>query len=103
MSADGEGSPRVVRIWQEDERTLGVVWSTGQRRLYDVVTLRRACTCATCRDEHTGARKLDPDRVPDTVRPERIWSVGRYAMGVQFDDGHSTGIYAFRMLHELPG
>jgi ATP-binding protein involved in chromosome partitioning len=94
-------SPRVVRIWQENGRTLGVLWTTGARRLYDVVALRRACTCATCRDEHTGERRLQPGAVSDAVRPERLWSVGRYGLGVSFTDGHSTGIYTFRQLHDL--
>ena len=39
--------------------------------------------------------------VKDTVRPLSINSVGRYALSIKFSDGHQTGIYTFKMLHQL--
>lgn len=41
---------------------------------------------------------LVPDR---PVRIERIEPVGNYALRLIFDDGHSSGLYAYAFLHEL--
>jgi DUF971 family protein len=92
---------RVKRIWQQDERTLGIVWTDGRKSLYDVVELRRQCRCAHCIDEVTREQKLDPDSIPESLRPVRIESVGRYALTIQFSDGHKTGIYPFERLREF--
>jgi DUF971 family protein len=93
--------PRVKRIWQQDDRTLGIHWTDGRKSLYDVVELRRQCRCANCVDEITKKRTLNPDDIPESIRPVKIESVGRYALTIQFTDGHRTGIYAFDKLREF--
>ena len=92
---------RVRDIRQLNDRTLAITWSDGRENLYDVVSLRRACPCATCVDEWTRQKRLDPASIPDSVRPVRIESVGAYALKVRFSDGHDTGIYTFQMLRSL--
>lgn len=92
---------RVKRIWQQDERTLGIVWTDGRKSLYDVVELRRQCRCAHCVDEMTKKKILNPDDIPESLRPIKIESVGRYALTIQFSDGHKTGIYPFDKLREI--
>ncbi|MDB2447170.1 DUF971 domain-containing protein [bacterium] len=94
-------TPKVKEIFQVDENILGIKWTDNQDSKFDVVELRRQCPCAACVDEHTGKRILKPEMVEDTVRPERINSVGRYALTITFNDGHSTGIYTFKMLRRL--
>jgi DUF971 family protein len=37
----------------------------------------------------------------ESVRIERIEPVGRYAVRIVFDDGHDSGLYTWRVLHEL--
>lgn len=92
---------RVRKIFQQNDRMLGIEWSDGQSMTFDVVQLRRQCPCAICVDEWTNQRKLKPTDVSEKVRPIRIESVGRYALNIKFDDGHSTGIYTFKMLRAL--
>ncbi len=46
---------------------------------------------------------LDPKSIPDDIHPLKIHSVGRYAMGIHWSDGHSTGIYAYDFLRKLDG
>lgn len=96
-------SPKVKEIYQIDERTLGITWTDDQESKFDVVELRRKCPCASCVDEQTGKRILKPEMVKETVRPEQIRSVGRYALNIVFTDGHSTGIYTFNMLRKMSG
>ena len=75
----------------------------GERRVIPARDLRIACPCAACRDEMTGAALLDPASVPLSVTPTRIWSVGNYALGMTFSDGHSSGIYSFPALRQMEG
>ncbi|HYX33530.1 MAG TPA: DUF971 domain-containing protein [Oligoflexus sp.] len=92
---------RVKRIWQQDDRTLAINWTDGRKSLYDVVELRRQCRCANCVDEMTRKRTLNPDEIPESVRPVKVESVGRYALTIHFTDGHRTGIYPFERLREI--
>lgn len=92
----------IKEIWQKDPRTLAVIWTDGRESHYDVVALRQECPCAECIDEGTGKRKIDPRSVADSIRPVIIRSVGRYAMAIEFTDGHRTGIYTFDLLRRFP-
>lgn len=82
----------VQEVTQHDERTLRVVWQDGVEKLFDVVSLRKNCPCASC---------AGGVEVKDTVRPVEVKSVGRYALIIVFDDGHRTGIYSFDNLRQL--
>lgn len=89
----------IKEIWQVDDRTLGISWTDQVQASYDCVSLRKLCPCASCVDEETGKRK--DFSVAESVRPTLIKSVGRYAMSIQFNDGHNTGIYTFEYLRHL--
>jgi ATP-binding protein involved in chromosome partitioning len=92
-------TPREIR--QSGPRELSITWSDGQQSHFAVRELRLACGCATCIDEWSGAPRLDPASVPEDVHPLQIRSVGRYAIQIDWSDGHSTGIYPFRRLRSL--
>lgn len=53
-------------------------------------TLRRQCRCALCVDEMTGRLKLNPDDVPETIKPASIRPVGNYAVEINWNDGHPS-------------
>ena len=90
-----------IGFQRKDEGTLIVVWSDRKRSEYGTRDLRLSCPCALSVNEWTGKRMLRADDVPEKVRPLRIFSVGRYAMGVEWNDGHSTGIYGYDYLRRL--
>jgi DUF971 family protein len=96
---DEATTPTAIR--QAGPRTLAIVWADGHESRYDVRELRLACGSAHCVDEWTGAERLDPGSVPEDVRPLRIERVGRYAIQIEWSDGHASGIYPFRRLREL--
>ncbi|MEN8182933.1 MAG: DUF971 domain-containing protein [Myxococcota bacterium] len=96
---DPSFTPTAIR--QQGPRNLAVEWADGHQSLYDVRALRLACACASCVDEWSGEHRLDPTSVPDDVHPQSIRGVGRYAIQIDWSDGHSTGIYPFRRLREL--
>ncbi|MDG2050613.1 MAG: DUF971 domain-containing protein [Myxococcota bacterium] len=89
------------QIRQSGPGHLSIVWRDGVESLFAVRELRLFCACAHCVDEWTGEYKLDPESVPEDVRPTRIKGVGRYAIQIDWSDGHGTGIYAFDRLREL--
>lgn len=101
MSTAPEHTP--TRIAQHDARTLAIDWADGARSLYDVRALRLACACAECVDEWDGTARLTPEDVPEDVAPIGIHAVGRYAIQIDWSDGHSTGIYPFTRLRSLHG
>ena len=88
-------------IGQADERHLAIVWADGHRSSLDVRELRLACPCAQCIDEWSGTPRLDPARVPQGILPTAVRSVGLYALSIEFDDGHQSGIYPFELLRKL--
>lgn len=86
---------------------LRIAWSDGEVREYPVRELREKCPCATCRE----LRNAPPP--PSTsltilsaaeTQPLRIAGmkpVGRYAYGIEFSDGHDTGIFTLESLREM--
>jgi ATP-binding protein involved in chromosome partitioning len=86
-----------------DAGGLRLVWADGYAQTLGDRDLRIACRCAKCRDEMTGKRLLDPSVVPLDIGITRIWSVGNYALGIAFGDGHDTGIYTFAALRDMQG
>jgi ATP-binding protein involved in chromosome partitioning len=110
--ADGTGKPAPVSASRDgpldrlaaldhDAGGLLLTWADGHAQTLAPRDLRIACPCAQCRDEITGARLLDPATVPLDIRITRVWSVGNYALGLAFSDGHATGIYTFKSLRAM--
>jgi ATP-binding protein involved in chromosome partitioning len=89
------------KIAQQGPRELSIQWADGVESIYAVRALRLACVCASCVDEWTGENRLDATSVPEDVQPMKIESVGRYAIQIEWSDGHSSGIYPFRRLRAL--
>ena len=112
--ADGSGKPAPAHVdpggpserlaaLDHDEIGLILRWADGVEQRLAPRDLRLNCSCAKCRDEMTSARLLDPKSVPLDLSLTRIWSVGNYALGMSFSDGHDTGIYTYKALRAMQG
>lgn len=95
----GEREPIRAEVMPNGQ--LVVQWPDGHLSQHSAYRLRTQCGCATCVDENTGKRILDPSRVPLDIQLQGFAPVGRYAFSMMFSDGHSTGIYPFKKLREL--
>ena len=96
-----DGPPGRLAGLDHDAGGLHLTWADGHTQTLAPRDLRIACPCAQCRDEVTGARLLDPETVPLDIGLTRVWSVGNYALGMAFGDGHDTGIYTFKSLRGM--
>jgi ATP-binding protein involved in chromosome partitioning len=100
VQSSGSGTTP-IGFHRRDPRTLSVLWEDGQRDDIDVRDLRLACHCALCIQEMSGQPLLDPGSVRADVAPKAITSVGNYAITVNWNDGHNTGIYSYAYLRAL--
>ncbi len=94
--------PKDIKVRKAD-RTLAIQWSDGTVKIYHARAVRCECPCAGCVDEHTGVRTLDPASVPEDITIEHVELVGRYGLKIVWSDGHSTGIYTWERLYDMPG
>jgi len=85
-----------------------IAWSDGRVASYTPRLLRDACPCATCRERRVAPAPptLLPVLGPAELAPLTVTGmrpVGQYAYGIEFSDGHSSGIYTLDYLYELAG
>lgn len=92
--------PIPERIHRADDAVV-ITWSSDHVGRYAARALRLACHCAVCREELTGRPLLDPNTIPDDVRPLSITLVGSYAIRIVWSDSHDTGIYTYEHLRAI--
>ena len=80
-----------------DEKQLRITWDDGHTSEYPLAYLRGWCPCAGCQG-HSGERRYV--HAADTELAN-VSVVGRYALNLEWGDGHQTGIYTYRYLREL--
>lgn len=84
---------------------LTVRWSDGRETRYPMAFLRSRCPCAACRaDREKQTRTLLPVLSGSANKPVQAvggHAVGRYALRIEWSDGHDAGIYDFRYLRGL--
>jgi DUF971 family protein len=81
------------------EKATNEVVFEGTKRL-PARKLRMDCRCAVCVEEFTGKALLDPAKVPDDVKVLMMAPIGRYAMSVDWSDGHKS-LYPFKQVAKL--
>jgi len=84
---------------RKSARCLDVTFADGLNASLSAEYLRIHSPSAEVTGHSAGPGKLVTGK--ETVGIERIEPVGRYAVRIVFDDGHDTGLYSWRVLHEL--
>jgi DUF971 family protein len=77
-----------------------IVWADGHVSEYLNSQLRAHCPCAGCRAAAPPGLPIIADSAA-TLYPVQIGLVGRYAVSVEWSDGHDSGIYSYQTLREL--
>jgi len=89
-----------TEIGRANRHDVKIRWQDGHESVYPARELRLQCPCAGCVDEMTGVVRVIQSSVPEDVHPLTITLVGRYAISIDWSDGHRTGIYAFDYLRK---
>ena len=100
-------APRPTNLELAEGTKLVITWSDGVVREITFGELRKACPCASCREQ-----RKSPPQPPGGLqvismaeaRPLKIQAmkpVGNYAYNIEFSDGHDSGIYTLELLREL--
>jgi DUF971 family protein len=82
---------------EKSARRLVVTWSDTHVSTYALDYLRSWCPCAGCQGHAPEAKYLD--RHGEDLSHLEI--VGNYALAPTWQDGHSTGLFSFRLLRGL--
>lgn len=98
MSTESYYPKKVER--RDEDRNLHITWRSGATVTLPYDELRGYCPCAGCQGHMVQEIRFRPPRSP--VQPLVVSPVGNYALSILWSDGHSTGIYRFDFLAELP-
>ncbi len=77
------------------ETELAIQWKDGKECRFNLLMLRKRCPCAQCRGGH-GVD--DSHRTTGGIQDIRLVSwkkVGRYAVQLNWSDGHDLGIFTY--------
>ncbi len=93
-----------LKVKLSDANNLRIEWDDNSHSSFDLMMLRRFCPCATCIADRT---KQSKNYIPIFSREQitlvEIKTIGNYAIGIKWKDGHNTGIYEYRFLYKLAG
>jgi DUF971 family protein len=92
--------PTSIRAHQSGQ-FLELTWEDGAVNRLAYHHLRAECPCASCRDEWTGQRTLDPGSIRPDLKIEGMEHIGGYAVRLGWNDGHSSGLYSWDLLRRL--
>lgn len=93
-------SPKKISINKQD--CLVVQWDDGTDSIIKLSNLRQNCPCATCKvEKEKQSNSYLPIFTKEQLKITNISIVGNYALGIEWKDGHSTGIYEYQYLKSL--
>jgi DUF971 family protein len=92
--------PTNIKALQADQ-ILEVTWPEGVVDRFPYHLLRAECPCATCRNEWTGERMLNPDSLRPDLKLASMENIGTYAIQLGWNDGHSSGLFTWESLRTL--
>lgn len=94
-----QATPPPTAIEVDRAEAITLTWEDGSSSRYPIEELRVNCPCAECRGLRE--RQLPVWPKPSSPLPLRIESaelVGGWGLTLTWNDGHSTGIFAWSLL-----
>lgn len=95
-----ETPPTTIRAHQADQ-VLELAWEGEEPARVPYRQIRAQCPCASCKDEWTGERLIDPDSIRPDLKIEAMEPIGNYAVRLSWNDGHSSGLYTWDHFRRL--
>jgi DUF971 family protein len=91
---------------KRDEK-LEILWTDGQRSVYQLPYLRSMCPCAMCKEvrqdqgQSKSVLKILPGNYSGQLTIVKAELVGNYALRIDWSDDHGSGIYSFQYLRSI--
>jgi prepilin-type processing-associated H-X9-DG protein len=121
---DARRKPANVKVHVSSGNGVDITWADGHASHFDFAYLREECPCAMCNDERMKkAQGQEKDRqlkrenaaraaaaplglpllpmYKPKLAAKSAHAVGNYALQIDFNDGHATGIYSFDYLRTI--
>jgi DUF971 family protein len=121
---DARRKPASVKVHVSSGAGVDITWADEHSSHYDFAYLREECPCAMCNDARQkkaqGQQKdlqLKKENAPLAAAPalsspllpmfkpkltaKAAHAVGNYALQIDFNDGHATGIFSFDFLRTI--
>jgi len=121
---DTRRKPASVKVHVSSGAGVDITWSDGHASHYEFAYLREQCPCAMCNDERMkrAAGQENDERLkkenPTASAPPLLSSpllpmfkpklrasaahpMGHYALQIDFNDGHTAGIFSFDFLRTI--
>lgn len=96
----GKGVQPPSVSYDSEAHIIRVVEADGEQSAISPADLRRECRCAECVEEMSGKQILDPESVPESIRPMSMSPTGNYALSVDWSGGHRS-LYPYRQIREI--
>lgn len=121
---DTRRQPASVKVHVSSGAGVDITWADGHASHYNFAYLREECPCAMCNDarmkkaqgkqkdqqlkkentSHTASPPLNSPLLPmykPKLAAKAAHAVGNYALQIDFNDGHATGIFSFDYLRTI--
>ena len=111
---DQRKKPLAIKIHVSSGAGVDITWADNHTSHYDFAYLREECPCATCNEKrdqdqphkHPGANAvpISSPALPmfkPKIRAQSATQVGNYAVQINFNDGHNTGIFSYDHLRTI--
>jgi Mrp family chromosome partitioning ATPase/DUF971 family protein len=76
-------------------------WTNGDTVTVSNRELRLSCQCALCVNEITGEQQFKEENIKQDIAAKEVIPLGNYAIGITWNDGHSSGIYPYKNIKEI--
>lgn len=91
-----------VKIKVRDKEFLDVTWDDGKTNSIKLSNLRNSCPCAVCSSEKDEwGDSYIPLYTKEQLTIINMSIIGNYALSIEWEDGHNTGLYDFAYLKSL--
>ena len=84
-----------------DQEKIELTWKDGKKWQVKNFDLRLNSKDAFSVDEMTGESRIKPENIRKDIAAKEITRLGNYAIGISWNDGHSAGIYPYKLIEEL--
>ena len=109
---DQRKKPLTIKIHVSSGAGIDITWADSHASHYDFPYLREECPCATCNEKRDQERQhpgsppaiISSPALPmfkPKIRAQSATQVGNYAVQINFNDGHATGIFSYDHLRTI--